>query len=83
MPASLPVPARGLLTAEKTRQRFSLDRGLKLLTVAVPAPAGPTELPVQIDFDDLFVPNRTQIEPRPCHPESLLPKGHGARLVWA
>jgi transposase len=31
----------------------------------------------------VIMPNRTQIELRPMDLESLLPEGHGARLVWA
>jgi transposase len=31
----------------------------------------------------VLVPNRTQLELRPCDLESLLPEGHRARLVWA
>ncbi len=31
----------------------------------------------------VLLPNRTQLELRPCDLESLLPDGHRARLVWA
>ena len=31
----------------------------------------------------VLMPNRTQLELRPCDLEALLPEGHRARLVWA
>ena len=30
----------------------------------------------------VLMPNRTQLEWRPCDREALLPEGHRARLVW-
>ncbi len=31
----------------------------------------------------VLMPNRTQLELRPCDLEALLPEGHRARRVWA
>jgi transposase len=44
-----------------------------------PAPA-PSKAP---GIARVLLPNRTQLELRPCDLESLLPEGHRARLVWA
>ena len=45
----------------------------------LPAPA-PSKAP---GIARVLLPNRTQLELRPCDLESLLPEGHRARLVWA
>lgn len=61
------------------------DRQLSLFTdeAAVRgAVTGPTK-PVAQGVARVLMPNRAQIELRPCDLESLLPDGHRARLVWA
>ena len=57
VPAPVPVPVRGTLTAADVRQRFVLSRGWNTVTMApVGWPAG-TEVPVVISFEDEFVPS--------------------------
>ena len=57
VPAPVPVPVRGTLTAAEVRQPFALVRGWNTVTVApVDWPAG-TEVPVVISFEDEFVPS--------------------------
>ena len=57
VPAPVPVPLRGTLTAADVRQPFTLARGWNTVTMApVDWPAG-TEVPVVISFEDEFVPS--------------------------
>lgn len=43
----------------------------------------PVRKPVGVSVPRVLMPNRSQIEFRPCDLESLLPGGHRARIVWA
>ena len=57
VPAPVPVPVHGTLTAADVRQPFALVRGANTVTMApVDWPAG-TEVPVVISFEDEFVPS--------------------------
>ena len=56
------------LFAEESAGALTGDRIEKTVTVGVPR---------------VLMPNRTQLELRPCDLESLLPEGHRARVVWA
>ena len=57
VPAPVPVPMRGTLTAADVRQPFALSRGWNTVTMtSLGWPAG-TEVPVVISFEDEFVPS--------------------------
>jgi transposase len=43
----------------------------------------PGAAPTPVGIPRVLMPNRTQLELRPCDLEALLPEGHRARLVWA
>jgi transposase len=59
------------------RQPGLFDRAPDLL-----APAAPREEPPP-GIARVRLPNRAQLELRPCDLDSLLPEGHPARVVWA
>lgn len=44
---------------------------------------GSPRKPVAVGVARVLMPNRAQVELRPCDLESLLPEGHRARIVWA
>jgi transposase len=56
---------------------FDEDCGL------APMPTLPPVAAVAAGVARVLMPNRIQLELRPCDLESLLPEGHRARLVWA
>ena len=65
------------MTCELQPGLFDEDSGL------APVPALPPVAAVAAGVARVLMPNRMQLELRPCDLESLLPEGHRARLVWA
>jgi hypothetical protein len=65
------------MTCELQPSLFDEDSGL------APVPTLPPVSAVAAGVARVLMPNRMQLELRPCDLESLLPEGHRARLVWA
>jgi transposase len=65
------------MSDELQSERFEDHPTLLPVPVPAPSPAPAVGIP------RVLRPNRAQVELRACDLESLLPKGHRARLVWA
>lgn len=64
------------MSTQQQPSLFDEDPSLALTPPPVAAPAPPPGVA------RVLMPNRTQLELRPCDLEALLPAGHRARLVW-